>query len=82
MRNAISDARPLGEQAGLEQDLAIARAQLAPSVFAENYAVGQALTPDQAVALALAPMPAAQAQSPASLAQQTSETFPVTIQSV
>jgi predicted ATPase/DNA-binding SARP family transcriptional activator len=67
MRNAIGDARPPGEQIGLEQDLAAARVQLPASFFAENYAAGQTLTMDEAVALALAPV--AQTQLAASLAQ-------------
>ena len=52
VRQAIGDARPPVEQAGIDRDLEPIRAQLGPAAFAAAYEKGKALTMDQAIAYA------------------------------
>jgi hypothetical protein len=53
MREKINDYRPPVEQASVERDLAVIHSKLSDSEYAELCAQGQAMTVEEAVALAL-----------------------------
>jgi hypothetical protein len=54
LRQTIDDSRPPVEQANVDHDFALIRAQLDEAVIAAAWAEGQAMTMEQAIAYGLA----------------------------